>query len=63
VKKIVRNLSTPESRAFWEGIERTAAEVQTWPPWKRAGINVAQFRQEPRVVPVEAPPDDLDATK
>ena len=41
-----RNLSTPESRAFWAGVERIAREVATWPPWKRAGINVAATRDE-----------------
>ena len=49
VKKIVRNMSTEESRKFWEAAERTAAEVETWPAWKRAGINVVQVRGEPRV--------------
>jgi predicted Fe-S protein YdhL (DUF1289 family) len=46
--RILRNLSTPESRAFWEGCERAAEEVATWPDWKRAGINVAATRSEPR---------------
>jgi hypothetical protein len=50
VKKIVRNMSTAESRTFWETAERTARETQKWPAWKRAGINVAQVRQEPREV-------------
>lgn len=45
---IRRNLSTPENRAFWEGVEKSAAEVATWPAWKRAGINVAAVRSEPR---------------
>jgi hypothetical protein len=48
--KIVRNMSTPESRDFWESIERSSAEVRQWPAWKRAGINETQFRQEPREV-------------
>ena len=46
-KPIGRNMSTPESRAFWESAEKSAAEVQTWPDWKRAGINVTQMRDEP----------------
>jgi hypothetical protein len=46
--KLQRNLSTPESRAFWEKAERTGAEVESWPDWKRAGINYAPQRREPR---------------
>lgn len=49
MKKIVRNMSTAESRSFWETAERAASEVQEWPMWKRAGINVAQVREEPTV--------------
>jgi hypothetical protein len=64
VKKIVRNMSTPESREFWEGIERSSIEVRQWPAWKRAGINVSQFRREPRVVPPEvATRKDADGTE
>lgn len=46
-----KNLSTPEHRAFWAGVEKSAAEVETWPAWKRAGINVAAVRETPREVP------------
>lgn len=49
--RIARNLSTPESIAFWERAERSAAEVSEWPDWRRAGINVAQTRAEVRVPP------------
>ena len=45
---VTRNLSTPESRAFWVACEATAAEVATWPDWKRAGINESQLRATPR---------------
>lgn len=31
---IRRNLSTPENREFWEGVDRAALEVATWPDWK-----------------------------
>jgi hypothetical protein len=48
MKKVLRNMSTPESREFWAGVERSAAVVRQWPSWKRAGINEAQLR-EPRV--------------
>lgn len=39
MSKIYRNTSTPEGKAFWE-LSSRAAEVATWPDWKRAGINV-----------------------
>jgi len=30
-----RNLTDPESRAFWESVDRTAKEVRRWPGWMR----------------------------
>lgn len=39
MSKVYRNTSTPEGKAFWEP-SALAAEVETWPDWKRAGINV-----------------------
>lgn len=51
MSKIVRNMATEENRRFWAGVEASAAEVETWPAWKRAGINVAFLREEPREVP------------
>lgn len=33
--KIWRNMSTPESRAFWEICEEAEREVDTWPDWKK----------------------------
>ena len=51
MKMIQRNLSTEESRNFWETAERSAAEVEKWPDWKRAGINVTQVREEAREDP------------
>jgi uncharacterized small protein (TIGR04563 family) len=50
-KKIVRNVSTPESREFWRSAEESAREVATWPDWKRAGINASQLRDTPRELP------------
>lgn len=46
MKKILRNMSTEESRVFWKSAESTAAEVEQWPAWKRAGINVVHIRKE-----------------
>jgi hypothetical protein len=51
MKKIVRNMDSPENRAFWEHAEQAAAEVETWPDWKRAGINVVQVLDTPRELP------------
>lgn len=46
--KIIRNMSTAKARAFWRSVAKDSAMVQTWPAWKRAGINVAKVRKEPR---------------
>lgn len=51
MSRIVRNLATDESRDFWSKAEKAAAEVEAWPAWKRAGINVAELRTEAREVP------------
>lgn len=48
-EKPKRNLSTEESREFWRKAEEAAEEINTWPDWKRAGINTVQIRSEPRV--------------
>lgn len=42
-RKVGRDLSTPENRAFWEPVARSA-EIAQWPAWKRAGINVSDRR-------------------
>lgn len=39
-----RNTATTESRDFWEFADASAREVQEWPAWKRAGINVTAVR-------------------
>lgn len=44
----VRNTSTEEGRAFWSSAEQAAAEVESWPDWKRAGINEAESRARAR---------------
>lgn len=31
---LTKDKSTPENREYWEFIEKTAAEVRTWPDWK-----------------------------
>jgi hypothetical protein len=49
--RIVRNLTTDESREFWATAEKVAAQVDEWPSWKKAGINVADLRTEARQAP------------
>jgi hypothetical protein len=48
MKKITRNMSTEASKVFWETAQKHASELEGWPDWKRAGINVAQERRAPR---------------
>lgn len=43
---IRRSTATPEAREFWTSAERNAAEVESWPAWKRAGINVADAKAQ-----------------
>lgn len=45
--KVWRNMGTPEGRAFWKASAR-AAEVESWPAWRRAGINVAEPLHMPK---------------
>ena len=40
MSKLVRNTSDPESRAFWEGVDKVAGEIKGAPSWMRAGITV-----------------------
>jgi hypothetical protein len=51
-KKIIRNMDTPESRAFWKHAEENAVDLEDWPAWKKGGINVSQsgLRAEPREI-------------
>lgn len=48
MKKIVRNMSSDDTRAFWSSVEDSAREVAGWPAWRRAGINVAQTLAQDR---------------
>lgn len=48
MSKLKRNLESQESRDFWRLADETAAQVRTWPAWRRAGINVATERSEER---------------
>jgi len=52
--KIVRNMSTTESKNFWAKTQQEASALTEWPAWKRAGINVAEVRTEPRSIPATA---------
>jgi len=33
--ELTRDMSTPESRAFWAVAERARERVSAWPEWKR----------------------------
>jgi hypothetical protein len=33
-----RDLSTPESRAFWASVTAASKAVAEWPEWKRLGV-------------------------
>ena len=35
MKKIQMRLANAESRAIWQAVLEAAAEVATWPAWKR----------------------------
>lgn len=60
--KVSRKMDDAESREYWEFVERTAREVETWPTWMRGGDNVGQFREDRHLVVAkhmteeEAPP-------
>lgn len=62
MKKLVRNMSTDESKSFWESAEKQAHQVESWPVWKRAGINVALERPEPRTPSSESISDDIPSS-
>lgn len=53
MKKIIRNTSTPEGKAFWDSVDKATKEVATWPVWKRGGINVSDRRSELRISPTQ----------
>ena len=42
--RITRNLSTPETREFWQSAQDVSDIVSGWPDSKRAGINVSDRR-------------------
>lgn len=48
-----RNINTEEARAYWRFIDETAAEVATWPCWKRGcpGCSECDENRSPIVPP------------
>lgn len=40
MSKLRRNTSDEESRRFWEGVDKGAAESEGAPSWMKAGINL-----------------------
>jgi hypothetical protein len=53
--KLVRNLSNPESVAFWQAVERSAATVKDLPAWVKSGVVLRGDRDDA--------PDDAPAGK
>lgn len=56
--KLVRDTSTPERRAFWEGVAEASAALAKLPRWAQAGVllNPQTFETyEPQDAPTEAP--------
>lgn len=47
---MIHRATTPAARAWWAEAEANAAGVESWPAWKRAGINVADERSEARTM-------------
>lgn len=41
-RAIERNTSTPEGKAYWESVEKSAEGVNDWPAHKKAGITANQ---------------------
>jgi hypothetical protein len=42
-KKIKLVIDDPETRAIWESVKRAAAEVKSWPAWKRGECPCCRF--------------------
>lgn len=40
--KVMKVKETPEQRAYWDFIEKTAAEVNQWPEWMRGGSRAVE---------------------
>lgn len=61
MSKVYRDTSTPAGKAFWEPSAR-AQEVEKWPDWRRAGINVTEPARSatPRATPTK---DDSSSRK
>lgn len=43
----LRRLDTDEDRRFWQAVDEAAAEVRTWPAWKR-GVSILDERAAAR---------------
>lgn len=39
-KKLIRNTSDEESRAFWASVKKSAEPMRTAPAWLKAGIDI-----------------------
>jgi hypothetical protein len=46
--KLVRNTRDKASREFWQFVEKTAREVETWPDWMKGGTTKGEGAQAKR---------------
>lgn len=60
MKKLRRNMSDPESIAFWEAVERSAATVRDVPAWIKEGVILGADRHRVEHEPEE--PEHADTS-
>lgn len=50
---VSRKKDSAESREYWEFVEKTAREVETWPAWMRGGDRSSQLGENQRLNAVQ----------
>lgn len=40
MKKLIRNTKSPEGRAFWDSVKKSADTLRDAPEWMRAGVTL-----------------------
>ena len=48
MRKLVRNTSDDQGRAFWDSVKKSAQAVRTAPKWMRAGITLNERHPDAR---------------
>lgn len=46
---VLRRLDTEEDRRFWSAVDAAAAEVRTWPGWKRGVSTLPAYQLHPAI--------------